>query len=102
MEQQDFGSGTATPEGYDDANQEALHVLNVCLVGESNRNRVVKFTCGRILHFKRHLPEGSSQRIRFDLRGQAISSKMLELVRKQVIDDAAKHGIQVTVEFLTN
>ena len=54
MKELDLDWGTATPEGYDDANREALHVLNVNFIGEANRNRVVKFACARVLHFHRH------------------------------------------------
>lgn len=94
--------GNITPEGYDDAIREALHVLNVNFIGEANRNRVVKFTCARVVHFHKHLPEGSSQRVRFDLRGQAVTSKNLDLARQSILQEASKHGIRVFVEFLTN
>jgi hypothetical protein len=102
MNELDLVWGVATPEGYDDATREALHVLNVNLIGDINRNRVLKFTCARVLHFDRHLPKGSSQRIRFDLRGQMISNKNLELVRQTIVQESAKQGITVVVEFLTN
>ena len=102
MEELDLDWGTATPEGYDDANREALHILNVNFIGEANRNRVVKFACARVLHFHRHLPKGSSQRVRFDLRGQLVSNRNLELARQAITHEASRHGIQVSVEFLTN
>lgn len=102
MEKLDLDWGIATPEGFDDANKEALHVLNVNFIGEANRHRVLKFVCARVLHFHRHLPKGSSQRVRFDLRGQLVSNKNLELARQTIVREAAKHGIQVAVEFLTN
>jgi hypothetical protein len=62
--------GSATPEGYDRMRREALHVLNVNLIGDANRARVLQFVHARVSHFRRHLPEQTSQRIRFDLRGQ--------------------------------
>ena len=102
MEELDLDWGIATPEAYDDVNKEALHVLNVRFTGEVNRNRAVKFACARVLHFHKHLPKGSSQRVRFDLRGQLVSNKNLELARQTIVEEAAKHGIQVSVEFLTN
>lgn len=102
MKELNLDWGIATPEGYDDANREALHVLNVNFIGEANRNRVVKFACARVLHFHRHLPKGSSQRVRFDLRGQLVSNKNLELARQAIMQEAAEHGIQVSVEFVTN
>jgi len=70
MERRDLDWGIATPEGYNEANREALHVLNVNLIGDVNRSRVLKFACARVLHFDRHLPKGSSQRITFDIRGR--------------------------------
>lgn len=99
---EDLDWGNATPEGYDDNNMEALHVLNVRFVGEANRNRVLKFVCARILHFHRHLPKGSSQRVRFDLRGQLVSIKNLEHARQTIVQEAAKHGVRVTIDFLTS
>ena len=102
MEEVDLDWGLATPEAYDDVNREALHILNVNFIGQVNRNRVTKFTCARILHFHKHLPKGSSQRVMFDLRGQLVSNKNLELARKTIAQEAAKHGIKVSVEFLTN
>lgn len=102
MEELNLDWGVATPEAYDDIRKEALHVLNVHFIGEVNRNRVVKFTCARVLHFHEHLPKGSSQRVRFDLRGQLVSGKNLELARQTIVQEAAKFGIQVSVEFLTN
>lgn len=100
MKELDFG--IATPDAYDDVNKESLHVLNVHFIGEVNRSRVLKFACARVLHFNKHLPKGSSQRVRFDLRGQLVSNKNLELARQTIVQEAAKHGIQVSVEFLTN
>lgn len=102
MEELDLDWGIATPEAYDDVSREALHVLNVHFIGEVNRNRVVKFACARVLHFHKHLPKGSSQRVRVDLRSQLVSNKNLELARQTIIQDAARHGIQVSVEFLTH
>jgi hypothetical protein len=102
MEELDLDWGTATPEGYDDANREALHILNVNFIGEENRNRVVKFVVARVLHFHRHLPKGSSQRVRFDLRGQLVSNKNLNLARQAIFHEAAKHTVNVSIEFLTN
>jgi hypothetical protein len=100
MEELDWGP--ATPEGYNEATREALHVLNVNFIGEANRNRVMKFACARVVHFNRHLPLGSSQKVFFDLRGQLVSSKNLELARQTIVDEASKHEIRVSVEFLTN
>jgi len=102
MEEFDFDIGAATPEGYDEVNREALHILNVNFIGEENRSRVLKFVIARILRFQRHLPEGSSQRIRFDLRGQVVGNKYLENTRQAIFDEAARCRINVSVEFLTN
>jgi len=102
MDIQDLDCGIATPEGYDEAKREALHVLNVNLIGDVNRNRVLKFACARVLHFHKHLPQGSSQRILFDLRGQRVSDKNLKLVRETIKQESVEHGIHVTIEFLTN
>lgn len=102
MEVQDLDWGVVTPEGYDDANQEALHILNVNFIGDENKNRVIKFVCARILNFNKHLPSGGSQRVRFDLRGQLISNKNLETARQTILEKAVEAGISVTVEFLTN
>ena len=102
MNELDLDWGKITPEGYDDTNREALHILNVNFIGEESRNRVVKFAVARMLYFHRHLPEDSSQRIRFDLRGQLVSNKNLELARQSIFREAAKHKINVSIEFLTN
>ena len=94
--------GRATPEAYDDAGREALHVLNVNLIGDANRARVLRFVHARVLYFSRHLPDGSSQRITFDLRGQLIGQARLEQIRRTVVEEAAIHGVVVVVEFLSN
>ena len=98
----DLDCGVATPEAYDDLSREALQVLNVNIIGDLNRERVLKFVCARVLHFKKHLPEGSSQRIRFDLRGQKVSNSRLDQIRRAIIEESRRHAIQVTVEYLTN
>lgn len=102
MKEFDLCSETATPESYDDVNDEAIHILNVHFVGELSRTRAVKFACARVLHFHKHLPPGASQRVRFDLRGQFIGSRNLEAARKAIIEASASVGIPVLVEFLTN
>lgn len=102
MERENIDCGTATPEAYDDVSMEALHVLNVHFIGSTNVKRVIRFTCARVLHFRRHLPAGASQRIRFDVRGQRINSKDLESSRQAIMHEASKNGILVSVEFLTN
>ncbi len=94
--------GPATPEMYDGTNRVACHVINANLVGDENTNRVLKFVCARILHFDSHLPDGSSQHVRFDLRGQMIGNKKLDSVRKAVVDESRGRGIQVAVDFLTS
>ncbi len=98
----DLEWGVVTPKAYDKANKEALHVLNVNFIGEANRNRVVRFVCARVLHFNKHLPQDSSQRVRFDLRGQLIGNKNLKAARQAIVAAGAKTGIEVSVEFLTN
>ena len=100
MAELDLDWGVATPEGYDDVNGEALHVFNVNLIGDVNKNRILKFVCARIKHFNRHLPPGSSQRLTFDLRGQAISARRLTEFRETIVKESAEHGIKVAVEFL--
>ena len=102
MEKLDWDWSTATPELYDEVDRVALHVLNVHFIGEENRNRVIKFAIARVLHFDRHLPKGSSQRIRFDLRGQQVSNKNLEPARQTILHEAAKYDVHVSVDFLTN
>lgn len=94
--------GPVTPEGYDGQKREALQILNMKLVGEANRRRAVRFVTARVVHFSKHLPENSSQRLRFDLRGQLIGTRALNGMRQAILDEASKHGIVVTVEFLTN
>src|SRR5258708_28809302 len=93
----DFDWGRATPEAYNDVNREALHVLNVNLVGDSNRRRALKFVCARILHFAKQLPRGSSQRIRFDLRGQMIGNSRLDQMRRVIVEESSRRGIEVAV-----
>lgn len=100
MTQADWGS--VTPEGYNESTKEALHVLNVNLIGDANKTRVVRFICARVLHYDRHLPEGTSQQIRFDLRGQFVGNKALYSLRQSIVDECSSKGIQVSVEFLTN
>jgi hypothetical protein len=102
MEGPDLDWGTVTPEGYDGAKREALHVLNVNLIGEENRSRVVKFVVARVSHFGKHLPEGSSQRVILDLRGQGIGNKTLDLVRQAIQHKAEKRRVTASIEFLTN
>jgi hypothetical protein len=102
MDERDLDWGAVTPEAYDDATQEALHILNVHFIGQVSRDRVVKFTCARVLHFHKHLPAGSSHRVRFDLRGQLISHKNLESARQAIVSTANEAGIRASVEFLTN
>lgn len=94
--------GPVTPEGYDDSKHEALHVLNVNFIDEDNRNRATSFVVARVLYSNRHLPNASSHRISFDLRGQLISNKSLDHARQTIIKAVASQQISVSVEFLTN
>lgn len=102
MEINELTWGSATPEFYDPVAGEALHVLNVYFIGEPNRNRVLMFACARIRHFCKQLPPGTSQRIRFDLRGQRASNRVLAHARQTIADNAMRLGIPVSVEFITN
>ena len=94
--------GPATPEGYDDVRNEALHVLNVSFRDTMEMGRVVRFTCARVVHFHGHLPSGSSQRVVFDLRGQLVSNSARVAVHTRLVGESARRGIRVTVEFLTS
>ncbi len=98
----DLDCGSATPEAYDDVSKEALHILNVYFIDDVNRNRVVNFACARVLHFHKHLPKGSSQRVIFDLRGQPVGNNNLESARMAIEQEAVKYGIRISVEFLTS
>ncbi len=94
--------GPASPEGYDDVTNEALHVLNVSLRDTVEISRVLRFACARVVHFHRNLPSGSSQKVVFDLRGQLVSNAAREAIRTGLVGESARQGIRVTVEFLTN
>ena len=97
----DLDCGTATPEAYDDESKEALHVFNVNLIGDANAGRVLAFVCARIQHFARHLPRDSSQRVIFDVRGQAPNRNKMNRMRQTIIDTAADQGISVSVGILS-
>lgn len=94
----DLDCGIATPEGYDEAKNEALHILNVNLIGEEKVARVLEFMCARVQHFARHLPTGSTQRVIFDVRGQRPNPERMKNLRQTIINRSAENGISVTIE----
>lgn len=95
----DLGCGVVTPEGYDDEKQEALHVLNVNLIGEENVNRVLEFMSARIQHFARHLPGSFTQQVIFDIRGQRPNPERMNRLKQTIIDRSAEQGISVTIDY---
>jgi len=97
----DFDCGVATPEFFDAEKNSAMHVLNVKIVGEANRDRVLKFVCRRIRHFQRHLPKNCHQHLRFDFRGQLVSEKTLAMIKSNIENESIKRGVSSTVDFLT-
>jgi len=92
--------GPTTVEFYDEANKDALHVFNVHLIGPESKARVLKFVCARVRHVTRHLPVDTSQRITIDIRGQAPNDQAIELLRTSILEELARHGIAVTINFL--
>ena len=98
----DLDWGAATPELYSAEERQAMHVINANCIGESRRERVRRFVVGRLIYYSKHLPEETSQWVRFDIRGQAIGTNKLNEFRAEIVADAAKNGIEVGVDFLSS
>lgn len=69
----ELGWGTATVEFVNDDQRNALHVLNHDLQSREAVERNVRFAKARLQWFKRQLPQGYSQQLMFDDRGQRVS-----------------------------
>jgi hypothetical protein len=102
MTLEDLDWGAVTPEFYCAETREALHVINAKCIGKPRRDRVCRFVVARLVHYAKHLPEGCSQRVRFDLRGQLIGDASLAEMRESITAEVADRGISVSVEFLSN
>ena len=91
-----------TPEYWSDVESEALHVLNMSVADEDQLERAIRFATGRAFHFAKHLPTGSKQRVRFDLRGQTATDLQLKKIRDGIARLVNNLSGSVAVEFHTD
>ncbi len=95
--------GNITPEGFNEKQQEALHVFNFDISSVDKISMCTIFIAGKIFWTSKHIPNGVSQKIVIDLRGQTIT--LLERARKMKADvlQKIKHldsTINTTIEIL--
>ena len=91
-----------TPEYWSDEESEALHILNISVADETQLERAICFAAGRAFHFAKHLPTGSKQRVRFDLRGQTATDLQLKKIRDGIARLVNNLSGSVAVEFHTD
>jgi len=80
----DLSWGEVTPELVDDASGIALHVINHNLATPHDVAINVAFLRSRVRWFRRHLPRGWAQWVRFDDRGQDLSESTRQSLRANV------------------
>lgn len=78
--EQDWGPSTV--EVYNAGRSVALHVFNHDLSSEDAVARTLRFCVGRVLWFRKQLPEGSTQEARFDDRGQFLQAGTRERIKR--------------------
>ncbi len=69
--------GPAIPE-FSNFENEAIHILNHRFVQREDLKRNLDFIFARLNYFKKHLPEGMSQKVIFDDRGQNIPVELAQ------------------------
>lgn len=76
--------GNVTPDGFDEKNQEIVHVFNFDISSKDKIDNCIIFSVGKIVWSHFHIPEGIKQKLVFDLRGQPLV--FLERARKMKYD----------------
>lgn len=78
--------GPITPEGYDEENNQIIHVFNHNLEKKEYIQRSIIFIIGRIKFYKIHIPHGCSQKVVIDARGQTIIYSNLKSIKNKIIE----------------
>lgn len=76
--------GNVTPEGFNEKENEALHVFNFDLSKKENIDNAILFTLGKMLRSKEDLPEDCKQTFTFDVRGQKIPDGGLDYLVTEI------------------
>lgn len=96
--------GWVTSDGYSNEKKEVLTVFNFDVSCKENINRMMIFAIGKIVWLGKHIPEGTKQRIVFDLRGQPLTlSTRVKEVKEEIlfhIKHISEKDIKVNIEIL--
>jgi hypothetical protein len=94
MENKDWGN--VTPEGFNERNNEALHVFNFDISKRENIENAILFTLGKIVRSAEHLPKNCKQIITFDVRGQELEGDTVNYI----VGEIGKKISMLSKEFL--
>lgn len=94
--------GKVTPEAFDKAKNQALHVINTNMQSREGRDYSRIYVVGRVLWFSTQLPPGTSHRVRIDATGQSVPVKTLNEWRAAALSEIRKGSgdIEVEIEFM--
>lgn len=99
----DLDWGNVTPDGYNEAEKMALSVFNFDISSAERIDRCIIYSVGKILWLNKHLPEETTQKVLFDLRGQPLpfldrAKRMKEEILKTIQSKEPK--VVVNIEIL--
>ncbi len=96
--------GHLLTSGFNQQKNEALFVYNFDLTSMEKINDIVVFIASRIFWAESQLPQGCSQIIYFDIRGQEISDENLSYLISEiskVIEPRNRNNLNYSVNFKT-
>lgn len=68
----DLDWGSITSDGYNEAEKTALNVFSFDISTVEKIDRCIVFCVGKVLWLNKHLPQETTQKVVFDLRGQPL------------------------------
>jgi hypothetical protein len=68
----DMDWGSASPDGYNEAEKVAFCVFNFDISSVEKIDRCIIFCVGKVLWLNKHLPRETTQKVVFDIRGQPL------------------------------
>jgi hypothetical protein len=68
----DLDWGSISSDGYNETEKLALNVFNFDISSVDKIDRCIVFCVGKVVWLNKHLPQGTTQKVVFDLRGQPL------------------------------
>ena len=76
--------GQVTPESANLNTNTFVYVYNHDLTSLEKVERTIRFIIGRLFYYDNHLPKDPIHKIKIDIRGQQIESKICDIIHQEL------------------